>query len=71
MKLKNMFKKTGGKNYISLTEGRKPEVPEGFCENVITVKLQSSRRMSEEDIISVQSVMRTFVWMHGEELRQS
>lgn len=36
MKLKNMFKKTGGKNYISLTEGRKPEVPEGLlrkCNN--------------------------------------
>lgn len=36
MKLKNMFKKTGGKNYISLNEGRKPEVPEGLlrkCNN--------------------------------------
>ena len=36
MKQKNMFKKTGGKNYISLTEGRKPEVPEGLlrkCNN--------------------------------------
>ena len=70
MKLKNMFKKTGGKNYISLTEESR-KCRKGFCENVITVKLQSSRRMSEEDIISVQSVMRTFVWMHGEELRQS
>ena len=54
---------------LSLKESRKYR--KGFCENVITVKLQSSRRMSEEDIISVQSVMRTFVWMHGEELRQS
>lgn len=36
MKLKNMFKKTGGKNYISLAEGKKPEVPEGLlrkCNN--------------------------------------
>ena len=70
MKLKNMFKKTGGKNYISLTEGRKPEVPEGLLRKCNNCKA-ASRRMSEEDIISVQSVMRTFVWMHGEELRQS
>ena len=71
MKLKNMFKKTGGKNYISLTEGRKPEVPEGLLRKCNNCKAAIIAEDVRREYISVQSVMRTFVWMHGEELRQS